>query len=180
MDRRADHRVGARPNERSRVTWTKLDDNFWMHPQVLEVGNVGAGVYVRMLSYTTHVDSAGFVDSATADTIAGPDVDALAALAAAGLITRDVDGVRIVDPPRRHGGAWDRRRRRERMAQGIATAQQIAARVAYYGGLCWMCREPYAAIDHVKPLSKGGSNWPANLRPACWSCNSRKGARWPL
>jgi hypothetical protein len=37
-----------------------------------------------------------------------------------------------------------------------------------------------AGEDHVKPLARGGSNWPANLRPACKSCNSRKGARWPF
>jgi 5-methylcytosine-specific restriction endonuclease McrA len=28
----------------------------------------------------------------------------------------------------------------------------------------------------VIPLSVGGTNWPANLRPACRSCNSAKGA----
>lgn len=72
--------------------------------------------------------------------------------------------------------------RAERMAaaSGAASSELIAARVAFYGGLCWICRTaPYDAVDHVKPLVCGGSNWPANLRPACTPCNSRKGARWP-
>lgn len=72
------------------------------------------------------------------------------------------------------------RRARKAGAAGKATAEQIAARVAYYGGLCWMCRAPWQHIDHVKPVARGGSNWPSNLRPACASCNSAKGDRWPL
>ncbi|NAE18264.1 hypothetical protein GUJ16_13385 [Enterococcus hirae] len=42
-----------------------------------------------------------------------------------------------------------------------------------------MCGHPASEIDHVKPLSRGGSAWPANLRPACRTCNSKKRARWP-
>lgn len=70
------------------------------------------------------------------------------------------------------------RRGRKSNANGFATTKQVADRMAYYGGRCWMCGEVGNTIDHVKPLSKGGSNWPANLRPACRSCNSKKGAKW--
>lgn len=67
-------------------------------------------------------------------------------------------------------------------AAGKSTVEQIAARVAYYGWLCWLCRGPWVGkhVDHVIPLSKGGSNWPANLRPICRSCNTSKGNRWVL
>jgi 5-methylcytosine-specific restriction endonuclease McrA len=65
-------------------------------------------------------------------------------------------------------------------AQGVASAEQIAARVLFYGALCYVCRAPYEAIDHVKPLAKGGSHWPANLRPICTGCNSGKRDRWPF
>lgn len=69
------------------------------------------------------------------------------------------------------------RRARKMKAKGHASAEQILARIEYYGGLCYLCGKPYEAIDHVIPLSRGGSNWPANQRPICGSCNSRKGAK---
>lgn len=72
-----------------------------------------------------------------------------------------------------------RRRALERLAMGLVTAEQLQARIAYYGYRCWMCRAPWTCIDHVKPLAVGGCNWPANLRPACRSCNARKCHIWP-
>lgn len=59
-------------------------------------------------------------------------------------------------------------------APGCASGEQIAARVEMWGGKCWLCLKVADTIDHVIPLSRGGSNWPSNLRPACKSCNSRK------
>lgn len=66
------------------------------------------------------------------------------------------------------------RRAREQAAPGRSTVDQILGRIAMYGGLCWMCGAPATTLDHVKPLARGGANWPANLRPACKPCNSRK------
>lgn len=34
-------------------------------------------------------------------------------------------------------------------------------------------------LDHIVPLSKGGSNGPENLQPACQPCNNRKASRLP-
>lgn len=56
----------------------------------------------------------------------------------------------------------------------------LRAKVAYWGNACWLCGGAWADIDHVKPLSKGGSHLLANLRPICKSCNSHKHARWPF
>lgn len=72
------------------------------------------------------------------------------------------------------------RRARKIGASGAADASAIAARWSMWGGQCWMCGALASATDHVKPLAKGGSNWAANLRPACRSCNSSKGDRWPF
>ena len=71
------------------------------------------------------------------------------------------------------------RRGRSRGAAGVHTAADLLARWSMWGGRCWMCGAMATCTDHVKPLAKGGSNWPANLRPACKLCNSRKQAMWP-
>lgn len=63
------------------------------------------------------------------------------------------------------------RRAREANAIGQASATQIRARIDYYGGRCWICRALANTIDHVIPLARGGTGWPANLRPACKRCN---------
>ena len=71
------------------------------------------------------------------------------------------------------------RRARESGAHGKATPEQVQARIDFYGGLCWVCQAPYRDVDHAIPLAKGGSNWPANLRSICKTCNSKKGFKHP-
>lgn len=63
---------------------------------------------------------------------------------------------------------------RRRGAPGYATSEQVLARIAFYGGCCAYCGGAYEHLDHVIPISRGGSNWPANLRPACEKCNTQK------
>lgn len=74
--------------------------------------------------------------------------------------------------------------RRARMAGNLSipfTPEQLAARVAVYGGICWICRaNPGVEIDHVKPTTAGGPHMLANLRPACRSCNASKSDTWPF
>jgi 5-methylcytosine-specific restriction endonuclease McrA len=80
----------------------------------------------------------------------------------------------------RHPSPADRRRLRRLSAAGLCSIRQATARWDLWGGLCWLCGKEANGLDHVKPLAKGGSNWPANIRPACGSCNSSKGASWPF
>lgn len=75
-----------------------------------------------------------------------------------------------------------RRRALEHGALGTCTTAQLRARIDMFGGMCWVHllkgeNRPYEAIDHVVALARGGTNWPANLRPICKSCNSRKGMK---
>jgi 5-methylcytosine-specific restriction endonuclease McrA len=72
------------------------------------------------------------------------------------------------------------RRARKLAAPSVPyTPAQLKQRWDYYGGNCWMCGTPATETDHVKPLSKGGSDMLANCRPACRSCNASKRNTWP-
>lgn len=59
------------------------------------------------------------------------------------------------------------------------TYEQLMARMRYWGNQCWVCGGPFEAIDHVKPISKGGAHALMNFRPICRSCNSSKRDKWP-
>jgi 5-methylcytosine-specific restriction endonuclease McrA len=85
-------------------------------------------------------------------------------------------------------GHLDRARRRARILQapGFCTIEQWRGRVEYYGCRCFYCRreltwEPKrpntVTQEHLIPLSRNGSNWPANLVPACLDCNLKKGKK---
>tara|TARA_R110000765_G_scaffold265862_1_gene365328 strand:- start:204 stop:923 length:720 start_codon:yes stop_codon:yes gene_type:complete len=98
---------------------------------------------------------------------------------------RDQDKARRAKDPQKHrakgrAGA-QKRKARTLKAEGwdYATVEKLQARWDMFGGKCWMCCRPADAMDHVKPLAAGGSNFPSNQRPACTSCNSRKHAKWP-
>lgn len=58
------------------------------------------------------------------------------------------------------------------------TAAQLLSRMAYWGNQCYICGGPFEAVDHVKPLSRGGSHALMNTRPICNFHNSSKHARW--
>lgn len=48
----------------------------------------------------------------------------------------------------------------------------------WFGNMCLACgAKNVLTVDHVIPLSKGGSNGVENLQPLCRSCNSKKSAR---
>ncbi len=73
-------------------------------------------------------------------------------------------------------------RRRIRKAGNLSlpiSPEDLAAKVAYWGSQCWICRGPYESIDHVKPIDAGGAHILSNMRPCCIRCNSSKGHKWP-
>ena len=55
--------------------------------------------------------------------------------------------------------------------------RRLSLEVKRVGDLvCWLCGAPGAdTLDHVTPVSRGGTNDPANLRPAHRACNSERG-----
>lgn len=84
--------------------------------------------------------------------------------------------------PEQRRAAHSRRRSRKKNANGATSKEQFKSRIEMFGGMCTYCDSEYEHMDHVIPLSKGGTNWPANLRPACAKCNTSKSAstNWKL
>lgn len=68
------------------MTWTKLDDGFWMHPKVLMAGNAAAGIFARLLSYCGSYLTDGMIPAGVVKTIAADDQQALDALWRSGMI----------------------------------------------------------------------------------------------
>jgi hypothetical protein len=70
-----------------------------------------------------------------------------------------------------------RRRDRELNAEGYCTDEEKAQIRARLKDKCFYCGTHLnngGHIDHMVPLSKGGSNWPHNLTLACHTCNLDK------
>jgi 5-methylcytosine-specific restriction endonuclease McrA len=64
---------------------------------------------------------------------------------------------------------------RRRTAQGNFTAAEWRDLCARYGNKCLACgSEGPLTVDHVIPISKGGTNDITNLQPLCLSCNLHK------
>ena len=80
--------------------------------------------------------------------------------------------------PDKHRAHEQKRRALKKNAAGDATAIEIQARFDYHGNRCYYCGcDGKMTIEHRIPLSRGGSHHPANIVPACQTCNSSKRAK---
>lgn len=115
------------------------------------------------------------------------------ALLRSGIIVRDGEGVRIVDPlvlipnpffnsekSKPKESKEERRRRKDRERQARRRYPSFDLLMERDGRACRYCRATKRlSVDHVVPRKQGGSDDPENLVIACLSCNCRKGARTP-
>lgn len=78
-----------------------------------------------------------------------------------------------------------RRRARLKAAPGDFTQEDMEHQHQAQAGKCFWCGIEIALkrrtthVDHLIPISKGGSNFPSNLVIACQPCNSRKSDKMP-
>jgi 5-methylcytosine-specific restriction endonuclease McrA len=65
---------------------------------------------------------------------------------------------------------------------GIHTAADIKAQYSRQNGKCFYCEQKVDKyhVDHVIPLSAGGSNGPENIVIACPACNMKKSNKHPM
>jgi 5-methylcytosine-specific restriction endonuclease McrA len=87
---------------------------------------------------------------------------------------------RVLSPRKRRGRVRTRRAhaaRHQKRAIKRATMRECGRRCVY----CATHLDPeYATLDHVLPVSRGGTQAPGNLVIACRACNQLKGDLLPL
>ena len=54
------------------------------------------------------------------------------------------------------------------------TTEEIEFVFDFFDYKCIYCGDPFEAIEHITPLSKGGDNVMENIGPVCSKCNNRK------
>lgn len=80
-----------------------------------------------------------------------------------------------------------RRRARKKNSVGAFTPDDVSNIIRMQRGKCAVCGIPLKKdrhVDHIMPLSLGGSNWPSNLQVTCGlsgnRCNIRKKDKHPI
>lgn len=72
----------------------------------------------------------------------------------------------------------NKRRALEHGAEGNFTLDDLEEIKKRFGNRCAICgKKKLLTIDHIIPLSRGGSNFKENIQPLCRNCNSRKHAK---
>lgn len=76
------------------------------------------------------------------------------------------------------------KRKRRSKAEGFCTIADLRRILKQQRNRCAMCRISFRIIqkhlDHIIPLSKGGTHWPRNRQFLCEPCNLKKHAKDPL
>ena len=68
----------------------------------------------------------------------------------------------------------ENRRARKINAEGSVSTKEWKELCKKYGNKCLCCGKQEVTMDHIVPLSKGGTNKIDNYQPLCGVCNSRK------
>jgi 5-methylcytosine-specific restriction endonuclease McrA len=72
-------------------------------------------------------------------------------------------------------GVCARRDARRKGAEGKFTAEELGTLHRKYTGCPYCGSNDSPTIDHIIPLSRGGTNWISNIQLCCTTCNTSKG-----
>ena len=77
---------------------------------------------------------------------------------------------------------WNLRDKRLRECEGHHTPEDIDRIYKLQKAKCAICEDKLTTFhkEHIVPISRGGSNWPANIQLLCPRCNLRKGSTDPI
>lgn len=83
--------------------------------------------------------------------------------------------------PEQFRAYFHKTRAQRRAAPGKHTGKDIKKQFAAQKGRCWWCRCKLTEyqVDHLIPLSRGGSNGPENIVIACRPCNQSRNNKLP-
>jgi 5-methylcytosine-specific restriction endonuclease McrA len=68
-------------------------------------------------------------------------------------------------------------KKHRRRAAGTLTVEDWQSVLSLYGDRCLACGAGDVTIDHVIPISRGGSNTADNVQPLCGTCNTKKATK---
>lgn len=82
----------------------------------------------------------------------------------------------VKDNPER-AALISRLKKHRRRNAGVLTSDDWGTVLNVYDHRCLACGADETTIDHVIPVSKGGTNTIDNVQPLCRDCNTRKGVK---
>lgn len=166
------------------MTWLRLDDDMLDHPKWVRAlrdgGSAAIHLWMRLACWCSRQRTDGLVPGNLVGDIGKIGRSkrlrrALAALLEQGLCEHTADGSLRVN------GAQSEREPARNLKIRKAIGDRLRYRILLRDGFsCRYCgagpERDELVIDHVHPVSAGGSNDPSNLVTACRTCNSGKGA----
>lgn len=167
------------------MAWVKLDDQAPRHAKMLKAGPAACWLWVCGIAHSQSQLTDGFVSLDALPMIGVKQAEQLAErLADAGLWERVPNGYRIVIEHEYPLFAYSRPRLTDSIRLQLRRLRYRARRflpdlLKDSGGRCMYCgcEDGPFEVDHIVPLSRGGTNDRANLAAACRGCNNKKGDR---
>jgi HNH endonuclease len=163
------------------MAWVKLDDQIFAHPKIINLSRDAKLLYLAGLAYCAGQLTDGLLRPGAVRMVAA-QVEAEAEACADELVVArlwEADGQNfIVHDYLAYNPSGAQVRANQDWSEVAARLRPVVlARDEYKCQYCGATDD--LTLDHIIPRSRGGDSSLANLRTACRTCNSSKGARTP-